>query len=90
MLTPTEKFIFNSFLFLFFSMIVIAMTLYLPQHIAFLTNRAWFYYNGDESAKSAVKSAIESSTSTILVEKVKETVAKVGVDSSMLSAGKEL
>jgi len=44
----------DSFLFLFFSMIIIAITLYLPQHIAFLTNRAWFYYNGDESAKTAV------------------------------------
>lgn len=27
-------------------MIIIAATLYLPQHLAFLTNRAWFYYNG--------------------------------------------
>jgi hypothetical protein len=71
-------------------MIIIAITLYLPQHIAFLTNRAWFYYNGEESAKTAVKSVIESSTSTILVEKVKETVVRAGVDSTILSAGKEL
>jgi len=71
-------------------MIIIAMTLYLPQHIAFLTNRAWFYYNGDESAKMAVKSAV-GSTSTVLVEKVKETVVKGGAGaSSVLSAGKEL
>jgi hypothetical protein len=71
-------------------MIIIAMTLYLPQHIAFLTNRAWFYYNGDESAKSAVKSVIESSTSTILVEKVKETIIRTGTDSTIVGAGKEL
>jgi len=95
MLTPTEKFIFNSFLFLFFSMIVIAMTLYLPQHIAFLTNRAWFYYNGDESAKAAVRSVIETATSTktIAVEDVKETLVKTGaagVGSVILEAGKEL
>jgi len=91
MLTPTEKFIFNSFLFLFFSMIIIAMTLYLPQHIAFLTNRAWFYYNGDESAKSAVRSVIESSTSTILVDRAKETLVETGgVGSTILGAGKEL
>jgi len=71
-------------------MIIIAITLYLPQHIAFLTNRAWFYYNGEESAKTAVQSVIESSTSTILVEKVKETVVRAGFDSKILNAGKEL
>ncbi|PVH85503.1 hypothetical protein DL98DRAFT_483309 [Cadophora sp. DSE1049] len=95
MLTPTEKFIFNSFLFLFFSMIIIAMTLYLPQHIAFLTNRAWFYYNGDESAKTAVQSVIESPTGAVLVQKVKESLvaaSNVGgtAGSTILGAGKEL
>ncbi|TAQ85630.1 hypothetical protein B7494_g6043 [Chlorociboria aeruginascens] len=93
MLTPTEKFIFNSFLFLFFSMIVIAMTLYLPQHIAFLTNRAWFYYNGPESAKSAMQSAVESATSSTLGEKVKETLVNAATgraESTILDVGKEL
>jgi len=74
-------------------MIIIAMTLYLPQHIAFLTNRAWFYYNGDESAKAAVKSVIESSTSTIMIEKAQESVVKagaVGAGSTILGAAKEL
>ena len=80
----------DSFLFLFFSMIIIAMTLYLPQHIAFLTNRAWFYYNGDESAKSAVHSIVESATNTVLAEKVKETVVNAAAGSSILDAGKEL
>jgi hypothetical protein len=63
----------DSFLFLFFSMIIIAMTLYLPQHIAFLTNRAWFYYNGDESAKMEVA----NSSVSVVMEVVKETVAAV-------------
>jgi hypothetical protein len=72
-------------------MIIIAMTLYLPQHIAFLTNRAWFYYNGDESAKGAVKSVVENVvTSTVLVEKVKETVLSASAGSSVLGLGKEL
>ncbi len=72
-------------------MMIIAMTLYLPQHIAFLTNRAWFYYNGPESTKAAVKSVIESaSTSTVLVEKVKETVMKAGTGSTIMGVGKEL
>ncbi|KAI9852609.1 MAG: hypothetical protein M1824_001850 [Vezdaea acicularis] len=48
MLTPTEKFIFNSFLFLFISMIIIAASLYLPQHIMTIASRAWFYYAGEE------------------------------------------
>jgi hypothetical protein len=71
-------------------MIIIAMTLYLPQHIAFLTNRAWFYYNGDESAKAAVHSIVESATNTVLVEKVKETVVKATTGSTILDATKEL
>jgi hypothetical protein len=83
-------FLLDSFLFLFFSMIVIAMTLYLPQHIAFLTNRAWFYYNGDENAKAAVHSSVESATHTVLVEKIKETVVNTAARSKILEAGKEL
>ncbi|KAG9249191.1 hypothetical protein BJ878DRAFT_563436 [Calycina marina] len=92
MLTPTEKFIFNSFLFLFSSMVLIAMTLYLPQHIAFLINRGFFYYNGDECAKSALASVLESSASTTVVEKVKETVVTAGsaARNTILGAGKEL
>lgn len=62
-------------------MIIIAMTLYLPQHITFLTNRAWFYYNGDESAKSVITSA-----SPVLNAVVKETIAKAAV----VNARKEL
>ncbi|PBP23894.1 hypothetical protein BUE80_DR005272 [Diplocarpon rosae] len=73
-------------------MVIIAMTLYLPQHITLLTSRAWFYYNGDESAKAAVQSFLESPTSTGLAEKVKETVVAggAGTGSTILGAGKEL
>lgn len=74
-------------------MIIIAITLYLPQHIAFITNRAWFYYNGDENAKAAVegvKSVVESSTSTVIMERVKETIVRAASGTSMLRGGKEL
>jgi hypothetical protein len=72
-------------------MIIIAMTLYLPQHLAFLTNRAWFYYNGPESTKAAIRSVTENlSTSTVLVEKVKETIVSMGAGSTVLDVGKEL
>jgi len=97
MLTPTEKFIFNSFLFLFFSMIVIAMTLYLPQHLAFLTNRAWFYYHGDETnapATAAAESLVESPVGAALVEKVQETIVRAATaavgGSAVAGVGKEL
>ncbi|KAF2146033.1 uncharacterized protein K452DRAFT_283312 [Aplosporella prunicola CBS 121167] len=50
MLTPTEKFIFNSFLFLFLSMIVIAASLYLPEHISMIVNRASYYLAGEPSS----------------------------------------
>ncbi|OCL01761.1 hypothetical protein AOQ84DRAFT_328514 [Glonium stellatum] len=49
MLTPTEKFIFNSFLFLFLSMIIIAASLYLPEHVAGIANRAFYYWAGDDA-----------------------------------------
>jgi len=56
-------------------MVIIAATLYLPQHIAFLTNRAWFYYNGDESVKGAGSSVV-GRASGVVIETVKETIVK--------------
>ncbi|KAI0120179.1 hypothetical protein GGR51DRAFT_13645 [Nemania sp. FL0031] len=50
MFTPTEKFIFWSVVFLLSAMGSIATILYLPQHILFIINRAWFYVNGGESS----------------------------------------
>ncbi|KAI9756976.1 MAG: hypothetical protein M4579_003634 [Chaenotheca gracillima] len=63
MLTPIEKFIFNSFLFLFLSMIIIAASLYLPHHIKFLVSRAWFYYAGDEV--TSVTAAVAAGAATV-------------------------
>lgn len=37
-------------------MILIAASLYLPEHIAQLANRAFYYYAGDESAHQSVLS----------------------------------
>lgn len=57
MLTPTTT---GSVLFLLTSLTFIATFLYLPQHILFLINRAWFYAHGDsvdvlEMTKDAVQ-----------------------------------
>lgn len=43
----------DSFLFLVLSMIVIAASLYLPEHVTMMARRAWFYYAGDESGRDA-------------------------------------
>ncbi|ETS81248.1 hypothetical protein PFICI_06250 [Pestalotiopsis fici W106-1] len=53
MFTPTEKFVFWSVVFLLFSMTAIASALYLPQHLAFLIDRAWFYVNGGEASSGS-------------------------------------
>ncbi|KAG8626101.1 hypothetical protein KVT40_006502 [Elsinoe batatas] len=47
MLTPTEKFIFNSILFLFLAMVMIATALYLPASISNVLRRGWYYLLGD-------------------------------------------
>ncbi|KAL2268663.1 hypothetical protein VTJ83DRAFT_3509 [Remersonia thermophila] len=56
MLTPAEKFFFYSVVFLLTSLTLIASVLYLPQHVQFIINRAWFYMHG-ESLDGAVKIA---------------------------------
>jgi hypothetical protein len=38
----------DSILFLIISMIIIAASLYLPEHVATMANRAWYYVLGDE------------------------------------------
>ncbi|KAF8248770.1 hypothetical protein K440DRAFT_623797 [Wilcoxina mikolae CBS 423.85] len=48
MLTPLEKIIFNTFLFIFLSLLIIAVSFYLPHHVAIIGRRAWYYYAGDE------------------------------------------
>ncbi|KAL1895845.1 hypothetical protein Sste5346_004942 [Sporothrix stenoceras] len=53
MLTPMEKFFVYSLLFLLTSLTSIAIFLYLPHHVAFLINRAWFYAHGDSQFDAA-------------------------------------
>ncbi|KFY00889.1 hypothetical protein O988_03034, partial [Pseudogymnoascus sp. VKM F-3808] len=55
-----------SCVFIIFSMVLIAGCLYLPQHITFLINRAWFYYQGDADSKDALStSAAETLVGTV-------------------------
>ncbi|KAK5163638.1 uncharacterized protein LTR77_010587 [Saxophila tyrrhenica] len=54
MLTPTEKFVFNSILFLTTAMLTIATVLYLPNHIAIVCRRAYYYFADPDSAAQLV------------------------------------
>ncbi|OTA61056.1 hypothetical protein K449DRAFT_395761 [Hypoxylon sp. EC38] len=74
MFTPTEKFLFWSVVFLLCGLLIIATVLYLPQHVLFIINRAWFYVNGGESGimsnlvagnKGALSLATSSTTTTM-------------------------
>ncbi|KAI5924275.1 hypothetical protein F4810DRAFT_134082 [Camillea tinctor] len=68
MFTPTEKFTFWSVVFLLTALTTIAIILYLPQHILFIINRAWFYVNGGDSGiVSNVMSVKKDSLSLSLV-----------------------
>ncbi|EME47882.1 hypothetical protein DOTSEDRAFT_123261 [Dothistroma septosporum NZE10] len=59
MLTPTEKFVFNSVLFLTLSMVLIATIVYLPGHVKFLTLRAYYYMSGDAALVTSSRQAAD-------------------------------
>ncbi|KAF9701219.1 hypothetical protein EKO04_000376 [Ascochyta lentis] len=54
MLTSTEKFIFNSVLFLLLSLLIIAASLYLPEHLSIIASRIFYYYSGNENAHASL------------------------------------
>ncbi|KAF2865580.1 hypothetical protein BDV95DRAFT_586085 [Massariosphaeria phaeospora] len=60
MLTTTEKFIFNSVLFLLLSLLIIAASLYLPEHIVLIANRMFYYFSGDEQTLTTANKATHS------------------------------
>ncbi|KAH7117649.1 hypothetical protein B0J11DRAFT_442086 [Dendryphion nanum] len=69
MLTATEKFIFNSVLFLILSLFIIAASLYLPEHILVIANRMFYYFSGDDSTLkpgSSAQQLLTASTSHII------------------------
>lgn len=55
-------------------MILIAGCLYLPQHIAFLITRGWFYYQGDPVSKDAVSSSVAESVSGVAGQRFRDIV----------------
>ena len=61
----------DSFVFLVLSMIIIAATLYLPEHVVTIARRVSFYWGGEESAivaQQAVMAMTKSWTSMETVE----------------------
>ncbi|OAT09502.1 hypothetical protein BDBG_05264 [Blastomyces gilchristii SLH14081] len=47
MLTPIEKFVFNTLLLLITSMLLAAAYVYLPDHVTTVSKRIWYYWAGD-------------------------------------------
>ena len=60
----------GSVVFLLFGLFLIASILYLPQHIVFIANRAWFYAAGGDMdsaspAAAAAAAAVHSSKDAV-------------------------
>ncbi len=66
-------------------MILIAAILYLPQHISFITNRAWFYYHGEDP--KSVAGITTSATKPTVMETAKATISMLEKE-AMKAAGR--
>ncbi|KAF2652431.1 hypothetical protein K491DRAFT_695598 [Lophiostoma macrostomum CBS 122681] len=66
MLTGTEKFIFNSVLFLLLSLFIIAASLYLPEHIVLIANRMFYYFSGDEQTLTTATATANKAAQQVL------------------------
>ncbi|KAK1770600.1 hypothetical protein QBC33DRAFT_512339 [Phialemonium atrogriseum] len=81
--TPLEKFIFYSVLFLLVSLTFIATILYLPGHVSFILDRAWFYAHGDAAdakdaaARTLAHALAAQSTAAAAAVAAAETVAEL-------------
>ncbi|KAK3328398.1 hypothetical protein B0T19DRAFT_485302 [Cercophora scortea] len=84
--TPVEKFIFYSVLFLLFSLTFIATVLYLPQHVQFIINRAWFYMNGD-TADAAAALGGAAAKSSVAIQNLAHTVVENAAKTVVAAAG---
>ncbi|KAL4793437.1 hypothetical protein BDV19DRAFT_216422 [Aspergillus venezuelensis] len=71
MLTPTEKFIFNSIILTLLSMILTAIYVYLPDHIRTIYGHLYYYWAGERpfaNSIAAISTAFrDSGTQTLEV-----------------------
>jgi hypothetical protein len=58
--------ILDSILFLFLSMVTIAVALYLPRHVSIIAHRAYYYVSGDVLKNGTTASDILGTTADIL------------------------
>ncbi|GAM83651.1 hypothetical protein ANO11243_016390 [Dothideomycetidae sp. 11243] len=79
MMTPTEKFIFNSILFLFVAMVLIAAALYLPANVVNLAKRAGYYIGGDDVAAASTGAALAVPAETSAVAEAVTQLHEAGV-----------
>ncbi|KAF2182817.1 hypothetical protein K469DRAFT_690548 [Zopfia rhizophila CBS 207.26] len=90
MLTPTEKFIFNSILFLLLSLFIIAASLYLPEHITIIANRMFYYWFGDEESLNGASNAAQqvlATSSNILREAATQFLGNDNINQRMVGSG---
>jgi hypothetical protein len=71
-------------------MILIAACLYLPQHIAFLINRAWFYYQGDQESKDALSSSVAETVAGTVGDRLRAVVETARAQAASAAVAKEL
>ncbi|KAL4872062.1 hypothetical protein BDV12DRAFT_162962 [Aspergillus spectabilis] len=81
MLTPTEKFIFNSLLLTILSLIITAIYVYLPDHLRSIYSHLYYYWAGERpfvtSGMAVIGTAFRDSGSTleVMYETAQNTVA---------------
>ncbi|KAK5676742.1 hypothetical protein LTS10_010505 [Elasticomyces elasticus] len=66
MLTPTEKFVFNSVLFLTISMLSTACILYLPDHVVEVSRRTYYYFAGDAPPDHLVEDVVHKASEAMM------------------------
>ncbi|KAE8148465.1 hypothetical protein BDV25DRAFT_158195 [Aspergillus avenaceus] len=82
MLTPTEKFIFNSLLLTLISMIMAAIYVYLPDHLRSVYSHLCYYWAGERAFMASALPSISSvfretgsQTLEVMYESAKNTAA---------------
>ncbi|PGH31708.1 hypothetical protein GX50_05487 [[Emmonsia] crescens] len=94
MLTPTEKFIFNTLLLLITSMLLTAAYVYLPDHLTTISKRIWYYWAGDAFTDfpfvniSSSSAAATAASASVTVKTALSAVQQEGYETLMETAKK--
>lgn len=70
-------------------MVLIAACLYLPQHISFITNRAWFYYHGEDPTAATAKHLSASTITEAVTQTAKAAMGMLESEGSRFAEGRD-